>query len=490
MSDQADPVYYALNVNFFAFTLQSGTDLDSSTAINEPPQNFKDKYEKLLKNNYDQIFDFDRNPFPEFRQKFPDSNKYELLNAKKSGKQSFSFSSQEKNQNPLNPKPLYRLLLYPQKISDSYALLINIFRPEDPGFDTVNLNEIPLFNPNKCLTLADDKNFIGQTFFITAYLSIAKPDKPEKLRSHAEKLLKQLLGDTYPDFYEADEFLDGYILEFSRPRSLQTRVLVLFYFSNTTSEQLRKIYFDLPELFLYYHKITHVFQMSRQYYQKLDDLIQSQITSKSQLPDSLDLELLKTNLKELLKTAPQYTLQFRTLENAGNTISIHRQNYQRTWQRLQGEVNNDLAVFDRFLQRESQIFELQIQADLNYSKPGAQLLDQAIASIRGLVEIEQAERDRTLQNTIQSVGFGIGVAGVVASSAPYLIPQEPRSVNTFFLVVFLCLLAGLTVWGIMNWKNLITRISSISNQKNQATLPTSQNQPVQMISSQKEPQQK
>ncbi|XWK87349.1 MAG: PIN domain-containing protein [Phormidium sp.] len=140
-----------------------------------------------------------------------------------------------------------------------YALLINIFRPEDSGFDTVKLTEIPLFNPNKCLTLADDKNFIGQTFLITAYLSIAKPDKPEKLRSHAEKLLKQLLGDSYPDFYEADEFLDGYILEFSRPRSLQTRVMVLFYFSNTTSEQLRKIYFDLPELFLYYHKITHVY---------------------------------------------------------------------------------------------------------------------------------------------------------------------------------------------------------------------------------------
>ena len=44
---------------------------------------------------------------------------------------------------------------------------------------------------------------------------------------------------------------------------------------------------------------------------------------------------------------------------------------------------------------------MQIQADLNYSKPGSQLLDQAISSIRGLVDIDQAESDRTLQQILQ-----------------------------------------------------------------------------------------
>ncbi|MFB2836698.1 hypothetical protein [Floridanema evergladense] len=510
MSDQADLVYYAVNVNLFAFTLQSGTDLDSQTPINEPPQTFKDKYESLLKNHYNQIFDFDRNPFPEFRQKFPESNKYELLNVKKSGKQFFSLSSQEKNLNPNKPKPLYRLLLYPQKISDSYALLINIFRPEDPSFDNVNLTEIPSFNPNQCLSLADEKHFLGQTFLITAYLNIPKPDKPEKLIPHAEKLLNKLLDDKYPDFYEAEKFLDGYILEFSRSRTSQTRVLVLFYFTNTTSEQLRKIYFDLPELFLYYHKITHVFQMSRQHYHQLDKLVQNQITSKSQLPDSLDLELLKTNLKELLKTAPQYTFQFRTLENAGNTINIHSGNYQRTLKRLQEEVNDNLEFFNRFVERESQTFALQIQADLNYSKPGAQLLDQAIASIRGLVEIEQAERDRNLQKTIQAVGFSIGAAGIVATSVPYWIKQNPgeilinkpftsHSLNTFTLVLLLSFFTGLATWVIIsvmiNGKNWIAGVkhwfsSKIGNKKNQASLPSSANQPVQITSGQKEPEQK
>ncbi|MBD2180003.1 hypothetical protein [Aerosakkonema funiforme] len=423
MSDK-DSLYYPLNISLFAFTLQSGTDLDSPTAINEPPQSFKDKYEKLLKNNYDRIFDFDNNPFPAFRQQFPDSHNYELLNANKSGRQFFSFSSREKNPNPLNPKPLYRLLLYPQKLGDSYALLINIFRPQDAGFDTVNLNEIAKFNPNQCLSLSDDPNFIGQTFLITAYLNIAEPDKPEALRPHAEKLLKPLLGDTCPEFYQAEKFLDSYLLEFSRAKTSQTRVLVLFYFSDFTSEQLQKIYFDLPELFLYYHKIAHVYQMSRRYAKELDKLIQSEIASKSQLPDSLDLEVLKTNLKDLLKTTPKYTSEFRKLENAGNTININTVNYQRTLKRLQAQVNDRFELFSRFVEREIQTFQLQIQADLNYSKPGSQLLDQAIASIRGLVEIEQAENAEKLQNTIQAVGTGIGVgvgvAGIFATSYPLI----------------------------------------------------------------------
>lgn len=486
MSD-SDPIYYALNVNLFAFTLQSGTDLDSQTAIDETPESFQDKYEKILKNNYDRIFDWDKHPLPNLRQSFPNSQQYELLNLGKKSRQFFSCSSQANNQNPVNPKSLYRLLLYPQKLGDSYALLLNIFRPEDSGFDGVNLTEIPKFNPNQCLSLADDPNFIGQTYLILAYLNIAKPDKPDILIPHAEELLKNLLGDNYPEFYEADKFLDSYLLEFSRPKIEQTRVLVLFYFSDFTSEQLQKIYFDLPELFLYYHKITHVYQMSRQFAKELDDLIQTEIASKSQLPATLDLEVLKTNLKELLTKVPKYAREFRQLENAGNTININAGNYQRILKRLQLQVNDNLELFSRFEERESEIFALQIAADLNYSKPGSQLLDQAIASIRGLVEIEQAERDRNLQNTIQSVGFGIGVAGIVVGSAPYLLPQQPPSFRSFSLVILLSILAGLLVYSAIESKNWIGGIkrkllSKNGNNKNQISLPSSQSQAVQMNS--------
>ena len=149
MSNESEPVYYALNVSLFAFTLQSGSYLDSQELINESPQNFKRKYEKLLKDNFSSKFDFSKQ-FPELREDFPKSDNYDLLDSQKKGKrQYFLRSSQEKNQNSIQPKPLYRLLVYPKKLSDNYALLINIYRPQAEGFDSVKLSEVGKFNPNQ-----------------------------------------------------------------------------------------------------------------------------------------------------------------------------------------------------------------------------------------------------------------------------------------------------------------------------------------------------
>jgi hypothetical protein len=464
-SDQTSTIY-ALNVNLFAFSLQSGVNADTQKTINVTPEIFKQKYEQLIQNYADTFGSI--NPLPELRKEFPASHQYELLNANKQGRQFHSFASQ--TQNPLALKPLYRLILYPQKISDSYALLINVFRPQSAGFDAVSLDEIPTFNPNQCLRWGNDENLIGETYLITAFLAEAKPSHPEALKLPAEEILKKLFNDRCPDFYQADKFLDSYILEFGSPKRSQTRYLVLFYFAESTCDRFKNIYWDLPELFLYYHKITHVFQMSRQYAEQLDKLISEKI--ESQLPsfdntnppsETLDLEDLKTKLKTLLKTAPKYTWELRQLENALNTIEINTGNYQRTLKRLQNQVGDRLDLFHQFARRESKTFQLQIQADLNYAKPGSQLLDQAIASIRGIVEIEQVESDRSLERTIEILAAGLGAGGIVASAVsghidkPLVIkiPQagdriHPGVSSLLFSFLFALVLGG--VVGLINGK--------------------------------------
>lgn len=511
MSNEPDPIYYALNVNLFAFTLQSGSYSNAPGQFNESPETFKDNYETLLKQNFSSKLNFS-NPFPELREDFPQSDNYDLLNNKKPGtKQYFSRSSQEKNQHPTQPKPLYSLLVYPQKLSDSYGLLINVFRRQSPGFDGVNSSEVSEFNPNQCLTFAEKEKFIGETLLITAYLSKPKPDNAEALRTDAETLLNKLLGFC-PDFYQADTFLDSYIVEFSQPKTSKTRYLVLFYFADATSEKLKTIYFDLPELFLYYHKITKVFQESRKVADELNKLILDEIESKSKLPDSLDLDGLKHQLKDILKTVPKYTSEFRNLENSLNTLNIHIRNYQLKLKSLQVQANDPLDFFNRFAERESQTFQLQIQADINYSKPGAQLLDQAIASIRGLVEIDQAESDRTaaqteknndrqLENTIQSVGTGIGVgigfAGILASSYPlledkplYFPSPQYTALHPFVISVTLsCILGGGLGWLAWWGTRKLLKASSPPTQiqgSTQTSLGTSQN-PQAAISQETEP---
>ncbi len=88
--------------------------------------------------------------------------------------------------------------------------------------------------------------------------------------------------------------------------------------------------------------------------------------------------------------------------------------------------------------------------------------------------IEEAYRDAKLEVTIQAVGFGLGMAGVVAGSAPYLIKQDAPDrkfylplltsveIHPFVLVLLISLGAGGAVWFTfmfgVKFKNLVSKI--------------------------------
>jgi hypothetical protein len=82
--------------------------------------------------------------------------------------------------------------------------------------------------------------------------------------------------------------------------------------------------------------------------------------------------------------------------------------------------DTNLSFLAAFRTQNCPQFQRQIQADLDCFKHGTGLLAQVIEAIRAVVSIEEAYRDAKLAVTIQAVGFGLGVAGVVAGSAPYI----------------------------------------------------------------------
>lgn len=128
-----------------------------------------------------------------------------------------------------------------------------------------------------------------------------------------------------------------------------------------------------------------------------------------------------------------------------------------------------------------------------------------IDTIRGIVEIsaeEQAqvreqkekERDRELQTTIAVVGVGIGVAGLAATSFPYLIPPDPKttkiplqppftsgSLHPLIWVVLLSLVCGFLGAGVAQVVTILiqqrsdktAKLKSSTNNKhlNQASTP-------------------
>jgi hypothetical protein len=135
------------------------------------------------------------------------------------------------------------------------------------------------------------------------------------------------------------------------------------------------------------------------------------------------------------------------------------------------ERDTDLSFLAAFSTQNSPQFQRQIQADLGYFKHGSSLLEQSTEAIRAIVAIEEVYRNAKLEVTIQSVGFGLGAAGVVASSAPYFIKQDPPNklywpivggeINSFILVILISLGAGVAVWflvlSIANFPNIIAK---------------------------------
>ncbi|MEG4289498.1 hypothetical protein Q5692_13785 [Microcoleus sp. C2C3] len=204
-----------------------------------------------------------------------------------------------------------------------------------------------------------------------------------------------------------------------------------------------------------------------------------------------ELKSLQTQMIEMPPRAVKYARMLIDLEFRQNTIAINAQNYQDKLNKISLDIkaakkyndsDADLSFLETFSKETCPQFQRQIQADLGYFKHGVGLLDQATEAIRAIVAIEEAYRNAKLEVTIQAVGFGLGVAGVVTGSAPYLIKQDPPNqmvalpflkvgINSFALVLLISIGAGVVVWGVVmlsaNSKNLLGKFKNLLGKNKQ-----------------------
>jgi hypothetical protein len=129
-----------------------------------------------------------------------------------------------------------------------------------------------------------------------------------------------------------------------------------------------------------------------------------------------------------------YTSVLRKLEAYDNTIAINLNNYSDILQKICDTITTnkeELSILNHFEIKTAPYMRSQIAGDLGYFKHGTDLIESAIASIRGIVEIEQArsdrawqeqenKSDRALQTRVTVIGVGLGVSGLAATASPYL----------------------------------------------------------------------
>ncbi len=344
--------------------------------------------------------------------------------------------------------------VYALRIYDNYGIGLNVRRPKKENgvkFQSEYIKNLNL-NPQNCFILEESEHFLGQTLLITATLSSRDKNKnQEDLKILGDKCLEPLFPADYriPPFNRAGELFGCPIFEYGIFRQLTTyrHILVWFFCEKTSENKFEICYNDLLDLFFFRAKVIHAYKTSHETFpsvKKQYNLIEKEINKVLETSDNpglnaLDLEEFNNQLIQLPRMSLEYAEQLRDVEEHLNDINVNTRNYLEKLQEIQSVFpHDDLSFLAIFGEKRCPYFQEQIKAELGYFQRGFDLVDKALASIRGQVAIAQAkletvrqekeasledarkktekDRDFNQQITILAVGSGIGVGGIISSS--------------------------------------------------------------------------
>ncbi|MEG3931513.1 hypothetical protein QT990_09700 [Microcoleus sp. T3_B1] len=391
-----------------------------------------------------------------------------------------------------NSNPPVEGFAQPLQIQDSYAFCLNIGCPEDGTADNIDVDLIQQFNPNQALLISGDDNFLGQTLLITAWLPENSPNNLDSLKPLADKCRDALFqGDSPPVFYRASKLFGSPIFEYGSISDIANyrHLLVWLLSDKQTDKDFNTCQEEILDLLFHRNKIIKAFQDSRQIYRELDreyriieknmEILQAQF-SRGTVLTSAQLQEFQEQLKQLFSKAVTYTRLLRKLEDYDNTIALNLNNYTDILSKIcdiLGIDKEELSILNNFSRKTAPYMRSQIAGDLGYFRHGTSLIEQALASIRGIVEIEQARSDRTnqialrnseiaeknrddrLESTVQAIGVGLAAGGIAASSGtdkvlqtvqnhqiPILMQWHPFLFSFALSFAIALFAAGLTWW--------------------------------------------
>ncbi len=386
--------------------------------------------------------------------------------------------------------------VWAHRLYDSYSLTLNLRRSEtenDVKTAAVPISFWRVLNTDKGVFLPDFvQSYLGQNLLLTAFLPIEEQAKYANYNDNldnnsdkgrwaktfeplAYKCLKQLIPASrkQPPLERVGELFGSPIFEFGgqvidadfSPESLDTcHVLIWLFRKDSASKKFVAAYRQFINLFYYRNKVLSAYRESRSLYRQLYDnyiqleekvkalkgLLKLQQQSPGQRVSDGDLSRLRHILEDLSSADLECARLLRSYKHSRNTIAINGKNYQVALGAIQYQLEkeknyvvpeSDLDFFREFSDRTCPYFQTRIADELNYFVEGSSLADKAVASIRGIVEIEQTQRDRQLQeqeksleNTIQALGLALGTGSIVASSSGLMtfshrpgMGQKPKS---------------------------------------------------------------
>jgi len=403
--------------------------------------------------------------------------------------------------------------IQPVQLQDSYGVFLNVGYDDSNPANTVEIPVLQELNPHQIFPFPKSEYLLGQTLLLTLALTPENQDlQGSDLTDLANQCYQALLNkDTSPS--RSQELFGSPIFEYGKPHQTDEspHVLIWLFRDEVADQILGKCFQPTFDLFFYRHKVGKAFQDSReiyrqlkQYYLGLDsilDEIQIQIDAANPDPQNPTyLQSFKTQLKQLSSDSLTYDRLLRKIKDFSTTIDINCNNYNDKVDEICARLGIDkeeLSLWWHFGEQTAPQFRRQIAADLSYFEQGTGLMSQAIASIRAIVEIDQAQCDRTwqrwekkrdkkfqeelhqkdqafqtalerqrdnanrakeeLQDNIQAIGLGVGVGAILASSAgvitqPWYWPNQVKITSSIPLPhPFLISVAGSGAIALLTW---------------------------------------
>lgn len=365
--------------------------------------------------------------------------------------------------------------LQPFLLNDTYAVDFTL-SPESETIP-IAIPQLQHFQPTSLLP-SNIQASLGQTLWI-----YGEVDGNTDCEKFAKQWAVALVAGTSfnPTLIRKGELFGSLLFEYqardpneSNNPAKQCHILIVINHNQSPTATLATQAYDwLLRLFCSYHKILYIYQLARQRYREARE-IYSDLEKKIQKFDqliSVDQTQL-SELKSLMAKIPQKSLNYarclQDLQTHQAAIITNITNYKTCLNNIKNTGRSSPQVWQDFASKDCQKWQEQIQTDINYLAPGQELFGQFVDTIRGIIETQQAQSDRSLERTIQVLGIAFGggaiVSGVVTQhiDKPFA-PVNPKyPIHPLVLSLLWSVLATFVLGWIAWW---ITKPKSKENQQ-------------------------
>jgi len=348
-----------------------------------------------------------------------------------------------------------------RNLEDNYQLLFDAYVE-----DVYSANQtINLIASLKALMLENQElTTLGKTWMLSAWLESGADAEMEELAKNAY----QTIFNSAAEPQAKGKFLGGKVWEFWDTKSQNNHHFLMIFHPNDSVTKKAAVFYEKAwqELFCCRHKIIWGYQNSRELSEELIDSYNQVIEIRG------FAELKLTQLQLAMEKLSKFVIDLNYLEFQKSTIKVNLENYDQKLAEIKKKANllDDLTFLEKFSENAQSKYLRQIEKDLDNFRPCLEILQSLTDTIRGTVEIRQAQSDRTFQTLVGIVGVGLGTGSMVASAsanfkeeianipvvntAINIIPLPPSSLK---LVLGFSILSGafasFVTWLVIRWRS-------------------------------------